>query len=309
VNAASGTERLAVVVNPAAGRGKAGKSVDTIRSLLRNRPGVEIVVPSSPEDTSTQLSRLASEVDRLIVVGGDGMVHAAAQHTASRQPETVLGIVGLGTGNDFATALGLATDLEAGLEQALGEPIAVDALSVGSSEARTDVSASRPTWVTTVATFGFSAQVNERAERMSFPRGSSRYTVATLLETPKVASVAVEMSLDGSRSNHDVMMAAIANTAMFGGGMRIAPDASHSDGLLDVVLIGEVSRLTLLRVLPRAFSGGHVGHPAVSVSTGSWVEFAAEGSVRMRGDGEAVSQLPVRVELVKGALLVAGANG
>ena len=297
MNVAPEDERVAVVINPAAGRGKARGAEDAIRRRLAGRSEVEIVIPSSRADTHAHLASFADQVDRIIVVGGDGTVSAAAQHVASRSPDTILGIVGVGTGNDFATALGLDGDVESAIDRALAPPTAIDALSVGDS------------WVTTVATFGFSAQVNERAERMSFPRGSSRYTVATLLEVPRMSSVPVEMRLDGVASTHEVMMAAVANTAMFGGGMRIAPDAIHSDGQLDVVLISRVGRTTLLRVLPKAFSGSHVTHKAVTVSTGSVVEFSSEESVRVRGDGESLAELPIRVEVVRGALLVAGANG
>jgi len=289
--------QVAVVINPVAGRGRGAKVAPEIQSRIGGLSNIEVIVPSSRDASYSQLKDLAPEVDRLIVVGGDGMVHAAAQYVAARHPTTVLGVIGLGTGNDFAAAVGLDTDLDVALEQAFSEPAPVDALAVGDD------------WVTTVVTFGFAAQVNERAERMAFPRGSSRYTVATLLETPRVSGVPVEMTLDGVRSRHDVMMAAVANTALFGGGMRIAPDASHSDGRLDVVLIDEVSRVTLLRVLPRAFSGGHVAHPAVSVSRGSIVEFASPHQRRVRADGEALGMLPIRVESVPGALLVAGANG
>jgi diacylglycerol kinase (ATP) len=102
-------------------------------------------------------------------------------------------------------------------------------------------------------------------------------------------------------------MLSIGNTAFFGGGMRICPDARPDDGLLHVVVIGPVGKGTFLRVFPRVFGGGHVRHPEVTTYTGTTVRVEGE-DCQMWADGDLLGPLPVTCEVVPGALRVAGAT-
>ena len=228
-----------------------------------------------------------------------------------------LGIIGAGTGNDFAGALGLPS-LAAGrnvpkaVDAALGVSAPVDLLHVASTAAvrealdSSDGLTADSRFATSVATFGFSAVVNERAERMRFPRGPSRYTVATLLEAARLRSTMIELELDDRRVTCEATLVALANTARFGGGMRIAPEADPHDGLVDVVVIGAVGRATLLRVLPKAFSGRHIEHPAVTVHRAARVRVITSEPMAVRADGEPVTVTPATFTVAPAALAVAG---
>ncbi|MFT6764046.1 MAG: diacylglycerol kinase (ATP), partial [Candidatus Aldehydirespiratoraceae bacterium] len=228
---------------------------------------------------------------RLVAVGGDGVVHIAVNAVA--QSETVLGVVPLGTGNDFARALGLlGGDIETQVEHALAEPVAVDAI-------RTDHG-----WVATVATLGFSGDVTARANDLGWPRGQSRYTLATLLQLPRLRTMAVSVNVDGRRVGGDTTLLAVGNTMFFGGGMRICPDARPDDGQLQVVNIGDVPRRTFLRVFPRVFSGRHVERSEVSTASGSSVTIDG-ANVEVWADGEPLGPLPLRLDIIPGALRVA----
>ena len=283
-----------VVVNPKAGRGAVAGAVEIIDESAKRR-GLELSIhsPVSVVEADRELAAIvANGANRLIVVGGDGAVHQAVQHVA--ETGCVLGIVPAGTGNDFAAALGLPTDIEAAFGAALGHARNVDAVRVGSK------------WAATVVTLGFSVAVNERAETMAFPRGPSRYTVATVRELPRLKANNLEITVDGKELDVLASIVAIANTTMFGGGMKIAPDADHNDGLLDVVIISDVKRLTLLRMLRAVVIGTHVDHQAVTVVRGHEVQVRGDHA-RVRADGELLCEVPFDAVAVKDALLIAGA--
>lgn len=261
------------------------------------RHGVEpVVLATETPDAALAAARRAVEsgAERIIAIGGDGAVHLAANAVA--ETGTVLGIVPLGTGNDFARALGLLDgDVNAQVERALSAPTEIDAIR------------STHGWITTVATLGFSGDVTDRANAMRWPRGQRRYALATLLQLPRLRTYAVEVEVDGRPVASETTLLAIGNTAYFGGGMKVCPDARPFDAAAQVVSIGGVSRRTFVRVFPKVFSGTHVDRPEVTDASGSVVTIMGTGT-DLWADGERLGPLPVRLEVVRGALRVAGAN-
>ena len=191
------------------------------------------------------MASLAGTAERMVVLGGDGIVHLAANAVANT--DTVLGIIPAGTGNDAAASLGLNADVESACRNALRDPTGIDLIAADTGQLGV-----------TVATAGFSVAVNERADQMKRISGAAKYTVASVLELPKLGTHSMTMTLDGNVHEIDANLIAVANSPYFGGGMRIAPDADMSDGLLDVVVIGPASRMTFAAVLPTVFSGRHV---------------------------------------------------
>jgi diacylglycerol kinase (ATP) len=240
---------------------------------------------------------VADGAERIVAVGGDGLVHHVVQHVAGTG--CGLGIVPCGTGNDLALGLGLAVDRH-------GEALAIGR-SLGPT---TPIDALRTThgWVASLATLGFSAAVNAHAEALRWPRGSLRYTVATLLELPRLATVGVVLTVDGEAHALEATLLAFGTTAYFGGAMAVCPGARPADGVSDVTVIGPVGRLDLLRTFPKVFRGTHLAHPAVRTLTG--VDLALESAgpeVAVWADGEPLGPLPLQATTVAGALHVAGA--
>jgi diacylglycerol kinase (ATP) len=283
-----------VLGNPAArgGTGDVERVVDEIRAS--GRRAALLRADSAEGSSAAAHDAVRAGHERLVVVGGDGLVRIAVDAVAGRG--VVLGIVPQGTGNDFARALGLLDgDLGDHVHRALAEPVAVDAM-------RTDHG-----WVASVATSGFSGDVTARANGLRWPQGQQRYTVATLLQMPRLRRLHARITVDGVVHEADNTMLSIGNTAYFGGGMRICPDARPDDGLLHVVVIGPVGKGTFLRVFPRVFGGGHVRHPAVATYTGRTVRVEGE-DCQMWADGDLLGPLPVTCEVVPGALRVAGAR-
>ena len=149
-----------------------------------------------------------------------------------------------------------------------------------------------PRWYGAVLGAGFDAIVNERANRMRWPRGPRRYDLAILVELARLRPGAYTMRLDGVAHRFDAVLVAVGNCASYGGGMRICPAADPTDGLLDVVVAGPVGRGTLMRIKPRVYAGTHVDHPLVRGYRARTVELAAADEhrlLRRRGAGRTVA--------------------
>jgi diacylglycerol kinase (ATP) len=290
--------RVALVANPAAGSGTAGAATHRAEQGLRALgASVRTVVGSNAASTATALRDLIATdaVDRVIVLGGDGVVHLAIQVLA--EGSIPLGICPVGSGNDIAAALSLPTGLDDAVRVALGPTRSVDLLRIGDR------------WAASIATIGFAGDVNARANRLRRPRGASRYTVATVVELPRLRARPVRLSIDeGEPGDLQATLVAIANTDRFGGGMRIAPDALCDDGLLDITVVGPVGRIRLLRFFGRVFRGTHTALPEVTTHRGSQVALTCPG-VQLWADGEPIGDPlgsePLLIETVRGALLVA----
>jgi diacylglycerol kinase (ATP) len=160
-------------------------------------------------------------------------------------------------------------------------------------------------WFGASAYAGFDALVNGRANRMTGPWGPAKYPVAAIAEIASLRSLPFVITTDGLTHRLDAVAVVVANAPTYGGGMKIAPDADPRDGVLDVTMIGDVSRATLVRVLPSVYSGRHVQHPAVTTGRGRTIHLDAPHAV-VCADGEPLGQVPVSLDVVPDAVLIAG---
>jgi diacylglycerol kinase (ATP) len=294
----SSSPQLALLVNPAARGGRTLRLLEPVARRLR-AGGAELTVIVG-DDATDALERACTAVserpDALVAFGGDGLVHLAVQAVAGT--DVPLGIIPAGTGNDFAAALGLPRrDLVAAAATVLRmKSRRVDAARIRAGTADELFAG--------VACCGFDSRVNERANRLTWPPGMARYMVATARELRSFRPVPFRLTLDGNEVvEREAMLVAVANTRSYGAGMRVCPDARPDDGLLDVVMIGAVSKGEFLRVFPGVYRGRHVTHPAVSTWRVRGVRVEAEDLVAY-ADGERVGAVPVDCEVRPGALRV-----
>jgi len=259
----------------------------------------------SPDEVTERLRELivAGET-RVLLVGGDGLVHHAAQ--AAVNSPLALGIVPTGTGNDVARGLSIPSNVAGSIGTALLDAVAIDVLRVR------ELNGGDQRIVVSVFTLGFSGDVNGRANQLRRPRGRFRYTAATMLELKRLRALPLTIEYDDEPAIAiDETLIAVANTPFFGGGMKIAPKADPTDGILDICSIGKVGRFELLRVFPRVFPGKHLSHRAVSTHRAERVVIRQrEGDERVAvwGDGEPIGHLPVEITVVASSLQVAGAR-
>lgn len=244
-------------------------------------------------DEAADLARRAldRDVDELVVVGGDGMVHLGLQLVGGR-PVT-FGVVPAGTGNDFARALGLPRR----------DPVAATRVVLDGAVRAVDLGRSEGCWFGCVAAAGFDARVNDRANRMRRLRGRSRYDLAMLLELGVFRPVPYVVEADGVTWETAAMLVAVANAPSYGGGMQVSPHARLDDGLLDLLVVHPLSKAAFLRVFPRVYRGTHLTHPAVEIRRVASVRLVAP-DITVYADGERVGPLPRTFEAVPRALRV-----
>lgn len=284
---------IALLVNPVSGRRDGDEVAARVTPIFTAAGiGVQLVRAESADEAMQEArSALASGVDALVVVGGDGMIHLATQLVAGTG--TPLGIVPAGTGNDVARMLGLDP----------GDPEAGARAIVAGRTRDIDLAETDGRHVVTVIAAGFDAKVNERANAMTRPRGPLRYTLATLVELGVFKPLDYTLVLDGRPTELSAMLVAVGNGPSYGGGLRICDGAELDDGLLDVVVIGPMSKLELLRVFPRLAKGTHVDHRSYSLHRVREVSLSSPGVVGY-GDGERLGPLPLRVRAEPDALRV-----
>lgn len=291
--------RVGLVVNPTSGR-NTGRAIGLQALTLLRAAGVDVLDLSAADARGAMARGRAAVADRaveaLVVAGGDGMAHLGANLCAGTG--IPLGIVATGTGNDIARELGLPVrDAPKAVERILeGRTRALDA-------ARLVTRQGEDRWFIGVLAAGFDAVVTERANRWRWPKGPARYPLAILRELPVFRPIPYVLTLDGRRVESDAMLVAVGNGPAYGGGLRVTPNASFDDGLLDVLVLQRIPVPELLRVLPSVYRGGHVGHPAVEVVRARRVRLEATGIVSY-ADGERFAALPVDLEAVPGAVTV-----
>ncbi len=292
------TSDITVFVNPAAGRGRGAKAAPVVTEALRDA-GYEVTTVQG-RDAATALdgarAAVAAGTGALISVGGDGMAGLALQAVAGT--EVPVGLVAVGTGNDFARATGLPVrDPAAAAEAAVG------ALESGSTRA-VDLGRAGDTYFGTVLASGFDSRVNDRGNRMSFPPGRFKYDAAIVAELASFRPIPYRMQLDdGPETEMEATLVAVGNGPSYGGGMRICHEARMDDGLFDITVVGPCSRRTLLRFFPRVYKGTHLTHPVVTVHRAKKVALTAP-DVTGYADGEPLGPLPLTAECVPGAARV-----
>ncbi|MEE9416216.1 MAG: diacylglycerol kinase family protein [Acidimicrobiales bacterium] len=282
-----------VLCNPSAGR-RSGTNVGLQASVALAQRSIECEVVAEPTETATRRAlakRIAGGIERVIAVGGDGLVNIAVQELC--ESEIPLGLISAGTGNDFAMSLGLPDDFDAAIDAALATATAVDAI-------RTNYG-----WVASVATMGFSVTTNVVANKIRWPRDGRRYVLATALALPRLRTANATIEIDGSVHELPVTILAIGNTRTFGSGTPICPDADPFDGLLDVVAIGPLSRRELVRFYRTVDDGTFLDNPLTHTFRGSQITISG-GSTDIWGDGDPLGPTPVTLEAVPGVLMIAG---
>jgi diacylglycerol kinase (ATP) len=284
---------LILAINPQSGRGHARKRALVAKKYFSDLGvRVALIEGSSPVDFR---EKLIYELDQgsisgVVAFGGDGFIHEILQHIVSR--EIPLGVIPCGTGNDFARSirvhrLSLTQQLD------LIAQSKIHAIDLG----RVD-----QTWFAAILSSGFDALVNERANVMRWPKGRMRYNIAMIEKILALRTHSYRMRLDEEFIDVEATLITVANGPSYGGGMKVCPDAKLNDGLFDVMVLGKVSRIELLKVFPKVYSGRHVGHPAITFYRCRDVEIIGSGS--SFADGEPISILPLSAQCVSNAVKV-----
>ncbi len=281
-----------VVVNPKAGLGAAASLATQVVGFLQSREiAYRMISPNSAAETKALVAESLrnGEATRLLSVGGDGLFHLLLQFAI--EFKVPLAIVPGGTGNDFYRTLGwFDHNLTDYLEHL-----------ISTAPTLVDVGVVDGEYFGAVLSSGFDSVVNERANKMKWPKGPAKYNAAILLEFPKFQPIEFKIFADEKILEVEAMLIAIGNGNSYGGGMRVCPDAVLNDGLFDIMILHPVSKLEFIKVFPTVYKGTHVEHPQVEVIRAKAIRI--ESSAVAYADGERIGQLPVQVESLPQSLL------
>jgi diacylglycerol kinase (ATP) len=291
--------RTLVVVNPAAGGGRTERLWPGLRDELRRLGLVFEWAPTPGPGGATDLARAGAEAGAglIVAVGGDGTLNEVVNGAVGEdRPRPTVGAILTGRGRDAARNLALAADPRVAARRL------VDGADVGVDLVRAQWPGGARRWVVGAAGAGFDAAVAARAARGG-GRGTLPYLAAVLATLSAHAPVSAWIDADGERVWSGPLTAAVvANGAHYGGGMKIAPAADPADGRLDLVVLGDLGRLELLRWLPTVYRGGHLANPKVVTRTARHVTLGAARPLPTHVDGEPTADTPVAFTLSPGAL-------
>jgi YegS/Rv2252/BmrU family lipid kinase len=283
---------LSLIVNPSSGGGRAMRALPSVRAAL-GRYGLEHHVELTLDLAHARdLARTAIMNGEMpVAYGGDGLVAAVAD--AVRDADAVIGVLPGGRGNDFARCLGLPLDpVEATAVLADGAPRAIDMGAAGDHS------------FLGIATCGFDSEANRIANSARLIRGRFVYTYGGLRALARWKPASFKLRVDGVEHALFGYTVAVANAAMQGGGMRLAPEASLDDGAFDVVMIGHLSKTRFLRLLPTVFKGTHVEQHEVTILRGSSIELSADRPFTIYADGDPLAVLPATLRVLPAAVRV-----
>jgi YegS/Rv2252/BmrU family lipid kinase len=294
---------VALLVNPSAGGGRALRVAADVELALGGY-GLTVRREDTRDiDHARTLARDAARVGETVaVLSGDGMVGAVADALRDA-PGAVLGVLPGGRGNDLARVLGIPLDPRAacatianGVLRTMDLGLVLDAASPESGRAFVGI-----------ASAGFDSDANRIANEAPAWLGGMVYAYAALraLVAWQPARFDVELDPPGETRTFSAYSVGCANSKAYGGGMRAAPDALLDDGLLEVVLLENVSKREFLtKLLPRVFKGTHVDLPCVHVFRAAEVRVSSDRPFTMYADGDPIGELPLRVRALRGAISV-----
>lgn len=296
------TPEIAVILNPAAGGGKALKALARVHGVLKrlDRP-YAIHVTKERGDAIDAARRFADEgVERIVAVGGDGTVHEVANgiHLSTASP--ALGIVPIGHGRDFARTVGTEKNVELAVLKAIDNvPRGIDLGLV------TYADGSERAFIN-IAGLGFDAIVAERAQTSRLPGANLPYLATALSTLIGFKNIDILVESDGETIETRAVFVQIANARFMGGGFHFAPMAQIDDGLLDVCIVGDFSKRELVRHIPKVYGGKHTGLAKFRHIRASSVAISSTSTARLQLDGELLGETPVMFSVIPGGIRLAG---
>ena len=298
--------RARLIVNPVAGAGRTRKKWPHIRELLKSIGlRFEHDVTEAPRHAIELAKSAARKGYELVVsVGGDGTINEVVNglYDSGTIKDVTLGIISTGTGGDYIRTIGIPPRYEDACHRLLGpKKLSVDlgVVEYASAEGR------QQRLFVNFAGLGFDAEV-VRATTLRFKAlgGVPAYLLGLLTTLLSYRNRDISLKLDGNTQEKRVCAAVMSNGKYGGGSMFLAPDADPTDGLFDVLTIGDLSKPDLLWSLPRIYRGTHLTHPKVTMIRAREVEVQSQQRMFLQADGELLGEAPVRVNMLPSSLKI-----
>jgi diacylglycerol kinase (ATP) len=285
--------KLFLILNPTAGKNKGERAIAKATPLLE-KAGIQFELKIS--EFSGHAIKIAEEFDPskydgIVAVGGDGTLFEILNGLLKSNPDFDLpiGQIPVGTGNSFIKDLGIHT-IEDAVEKIVGgKTQQVDAGHFKYPEGENF-------FINLLGT-GFVSNVAHQAGKYK-ALGPLSYIIGVFEEVIQLKSVPLELTIDGKVYQRDYIFTEICNSTKTGGNMIMAPDAKIDDGLLDVILLNDISKFNLLKVFPQIFKGTHVNDSHVETFKGKHIKIVTETPQRLTPDGEVFGTTPIEVSIL-----------
>jgi diacylglycerol kinase (ATP) len=293
---------IPLLVNPVAGRGRAAHRAESIRRVLADSDvAVEEIQSTAAGDIENKVFAAASAgADRIIVAGGDGSVHEAVNGILRSASQTALGVIPVGTGNDFAKACSIPLHWEDATR------LLADRISNDMPLRYIDAGRMNDRYFANGAGIGFDAKINHIARSNRLPLGDLVYLIAVFQGVwDGVITPGVRMRYDTTDYDGPVTLVEVCNGASVGGMFQIAPMAKNDDGFLDLVFVRPVGRLRIFALLPKLIKGTHISAPEVTCARANAISLIAEEPIPSHLDGEVQPmQSEFQIEILERSLAI-----
>lgn len=293
---------IGVILNPAAGGGKALKALARVHGVLKQleRPYAIHVTKERGDAIETARQMADDGMGRIIAVGGDGTIHEVANgiHLAEESP--ALGIVPIGHGRDFARTVGTEKNVELAVLKAIEtdpRPIDLGLVAYADGTERAFIN---------IAGLGFDAIVAQKAQSSRLPGANLPYLASALSTMVAFKNFNIRVESFNETIETRAVFVQIANARYMGGGFHFAPMAVIDDGLLDVCIVGDFSKRELLRHIPKVYAGTHTGLTKFRHIRARSVKISSTSSARLQLDGELLGETPVTFSVIPGGIRLAG---
>jgi diacylglycerol kinase (ATP) len=283
--------KAAVILNPTAG---SVKNLEAITNQLRQLGDIHICHAAG--DAEGMAREFSVSHNLVVSAGGDGTLNEVVNGMAAANCVATLGIVPLGTGNDFARTLGVTTDVGAAIEQIMtGRTQPIDLVQVTSDQVR---------YFINVSSGGFSGLVNEKlTPEMKRTWGPLAYLRSAAAAFPQLRGYTTRVAIDDTAAQElDLYNVVVANGRYVAGGIPIAPEAAISDGLFDVVLIPERGPADLALLAAQILVGKHLSSDAIIFHRAKRLTISSRPGMWFNVDGEVIGNEPATFDLLPGAL-------
>lgn len=289
-----------VVLNPTAGRGRAAQKIPVIRAMLE-KAGIdfELVLSTARRDMENRIrDAVAAGATRIIAGGGDGSVHEACNGILGAGSRAGLGIIPIGTGNDFIKGAGIPIDWRraaADLIERVRQNVPARPIDAGRMNDR---------FFANGAGVGFDAKINYISQSIRLKIGGIVYLIGVVKGLADgVITPDVNMRYSGGEYSGPVTLANVSNGPWVGGLFHIAPMANNADGELDLIFADPLTRLQVLPLIPKIMRGTHVNTPVVHHRRIRQITIEASAPVPAHMDGEvAPTGTHFEIEVLPGAL-------
>jgi diacylglycerol kinase (ATP) len=301
------SRKVKIILNPMADMGNAWKVADDLRPIISEYGNADWSGTVYPTH-ATELARQAGQqgYEMVVAMGGDGTVHEVVNGLMQipKKDRPILGVVPVGSGNDFAHAIGIPLQSDRALAHALiAKPSAVDLGMMTDEHGRKE-------YFDNTLGIGFDAVVTIRSHRLPIVRGFLMYLTAViqtilLNHDPSL----MQMEVDGRKWEQSNLLLTMCNGSREGGGFMIAPAAKPNDGILHYAIIKKVSRAKMFRLIPEVMKGTHGNFKEVTIGTCKKMTVQADRPMYIHADGEIYTSFgsnlrSVAFELLPGAVKV-----